>query len=210
VAFYGEHNTDQTIRAFYPDPTFKGTFVDVGAGRPDFLSLSRHFKESGWTVLCIEANPIFAQLHRDAGNRIIECAASNYNADNVDFTICKTNIAGLGGTITMEAASALASSPRYEQAGDIRSKETIKVRVRTLDAILAAEADIKSIDVMTIDVEGGELEVLGGFKNGALHPGLFVIECLFGDRLAQDVAFMRSIGYKLVTRQEYNYFYIRG
>jgi FkbM family methyltransferase len=208
--FYGEHDTDRIIRAFFPDMSFKGTFVDVGAGKPDFLSLSRHFKESGWTVICIEANPAFAKLHRDAGNRIIECAVSNYNADNVDFTICKTHVDGLGGTITMEAASALTSSPRYERAGDIRSKEVIKVKVRTLDAILASEPDIKSIDVMTIDVEGGELEVLGGFTQKHLHPGLFVIECLFGDRLGQDIALMQSIGYKLVTHQEYNYFYVRG
>ena len=208
--FYGEHNTDQVIRSFFPDLAYEGVFIDIGAGRPDFISLSRHFKESGWTVVCIEANPEFARLHRETGNRIIECAVSNYNADNVDFTICKTHVNGFGGTITMEAASALKAIPRYESAGDIRSKEIIKVNVRTLDAILALSlTDIETIDIITIDVEGGELDVLAGFTQKHMYPKLFVIECLFGDRLSQDIALMGSLGYKLVTNQSYNYFYIK-
>jgi FkbM family methyltransferase len=209
MPFYGEHSTDQVIRSFFPDLSHKGTFIDVGAGKPDFLSLSRHFKESGWTVVCIEANPAFAKLHRDAGNRIVECAASNYNADSVDFTVCKTHLHGLGGIVTMEAASALKSTVRYQKAGAVTSGEIIKVKVRTLDAILAEMPDIKSTDVVTIDVEGGELDVLGGFTQRRLYPHLFIIECLFEDRIGQDMALMNSLGYKFVTHQVYNYFYLR-
>ena len=209
MVWYGEFQTDATIRSYFPDMSYKGTLIEVGAGKPDFISLSKHFKESGWTVICVEANPEFARLHREVGNRIVECAASNYNADDVNFTVCRAHVSGLGGIITMEGASALKSTVRYQKAGAVTSGEIIKVKVRTLDSILAEMLDIKSTDVVTIDVEGGELDVLGGFTQRHLYPYLFVIECLFEDRIGQDMALMNSLGYKFVTHQAYNYFYLR-
>lgn len=39
-----------------------GTMIEVGGGKPDFLSMSKHFKLNGWRTIIIEPNPIFAEF----------------------------------------------------------------------------------------------------------------------------------------------------
>jgi len=180
--FYGEFKTDAVIRSYFPDYSYKGTFIEVGAARPDFISQSRHFKENGWNTVGFEANPHFAKMHRDAGNKVIEVALANYIADNVDFQILvATDWAGFeGGVVTMEAASALKPYAHVEAdlaKGNIyKGKQIVKVKVRTLDYIFSHPEEypqiegINKIDVMSIDVEGGELDVLRGFtKKNYIH-----------------------------------------
>ena len=75
--YYAEHNTDRVIReAFFPDFKVKGVMVEVGGGTPEFLSMSKHFKESGWRTIIIEPNPFFAEQHRLIGNEVYEFACS--------------------------------------------------------------------------------------------------------------------------------------
>ena len=166
-----------------------------GAARPDFISLSRHFKESGWNTVGIEANPHFVKMHRDVGNKIVECAVSNYNADNIDFQILVAqDWTGFeGGVVTMEAASALKPYPWVETdlaKGSIyKGRQIIKVRVRTLDYLFenaigpfSDMAGITKVDVMSVDLEGGELDALRGFTKKAFYPFLFVLECPYSNR----------------------------
>jgi len=216
MTFYGEFETDKAIRTIFPDMNYKGTFIEVGAGRPDFISLSRHFFESGWTTVGIEANPEFAQMHRAAGRRVIECAVSNYNKDDENFSIFRaTDWAGYaGGVVTMEAASALKPYPHTAAdmgKGIYKYKKDIKVRVRTLDNLFETEiADIKKVDVISIDVEGGELDVIGGFAKKELYPKVFVIECPYDNRAALEAATLGAIGYKLAHKQQINHFYVKA
>jgi len=215
--FYGEFETDKAIRSYFPDLEYKGTFIEVGAARPDFISLSRHFKENGWTTVGVEANPDFAELHRAAGNRIVQCALSNYIADNIDFQILiARDWSGLpGGVVTMEAASALKPYAHVEvdlQKGALyKGRKIVKVNVRTLDYLFENQlSDIKKVDVMSIDVEGGELDVLRGFTKKELYPSIFVIECPYENRGPEETAVLGSLGYTLVQKHSYNHFYMKA
>src|SRR5271169_6447682 len=40
--------------AFFPDPAYRGTMIEVGAAKPDYLSVSATFRERGWRVISIE------------------------------------------------------------------------------------------------------------------------------------------------------------
>ena len=68
-----------------------GIIVDVGAGRPDFLSISRFYRDVGWRVVAIEPNPMFCARYRAAGFDILEYACGNHDADDVPFTVVTTD-----------------------------------------------------------------------------------------------------------------------
>lgn len=54
-----------------------GIFVDVGAARPDYLSVSALFRQAGWRVLAIKPNPELADLHRARGHEVFEYACGD-------------------------------------------------------------------------------------------------------------------------------------
>jgi FkbM family methyltransferase len=209
VMWYGEFETDRIIRSYFPDMSHKGTFIEIGAARPDFLSLSRHFKESGWNTIGVEPNPYFAKLQRNEGNRVIECALANYISEEANFQILIAYDESKfeSGIVTMESASSLIPYPQFENNLTLyKEQKTIKVKVRTLDHLLSNELkDVKKIDVISIDVEGGELEVLKGFTKKELYPYLFVIECLYENKKIEEI--LGIMGYSLILKHSYNHFY---
>src|SRR5262249_4302535 len=60
--------------------------------------------------------------------------------------------------------------------------KTIKVKLRRLESILRTHApQIRDIDILSVDVEGWELEVLAGLDFSKYRPRVLVIENLFND-----------------------------
>jgi hypothetical protein len=48
MRFHGEGGIDKLIRVvFFPSRAYKGIFVEVGAADPSYLSISKHFRDSG-------------------------------------------------------------------------------------------------------------------------------------------------------------------
>lgn len=68
-----------------------GVFVDIGAARPDFLSISAFHRAIGWRVIAIEPNPEFCELHRARGHEVLQYACGDRDQDNVDFTIADSH-----------------------------------------------------------------------------------------------------------------------
>ena len=207
-----EGNIDSIVwNEFFPNQN-AGVMVEIGAGRPDFLSIGAQFRSKGWRVISIEPNPDFAQKHRELGHEILEYACSDVDADNVDFVVAEARslLSYYGGTVTAESFSSLGVRGKYkDMLTNISEKfalRTIKVSARKLDTILAGLQRIEKIDVLAADVEGWELECLAGFSFGALAPKVAIIENLFQDTSYHD--FMRERGYKLWRVFEPNDVYV--
>ena len=64
-----------------------GVMIEVGGGTPEFLSMSKHFKDSRWRTIIIEPNLSFAQKHRDLGNEVYEYARASEDKTGVPFTV---------------------------------------------------------------------------------------------------------------------------
>ncbi|MGD0520460.1 MAG: FkbM family methyltransferase [Terracidiphilus sp.] len=197
AACHAEADVDRIVQQrFFPGQS-SGIFVEVGAARPDYLSNSALYRSLGWTVIAIEPNPEFCKLHRERGFPILEYACGDHDQDGVDFSVVKTHgVQYLGGDVSYESHSSLAikdSHARLESNLDIRK---IKVNLRRLDTILRTHAaEIGPIDLLSVDVEGWELEVLDGLDFHRYRPRVMVIENLFRDRKYR--AYMRAKGYKL-------------
>jgi FkbM family methyltransferase len=201
--FFAENNTDEYLRnKFFSDYSQTGTVVEVGAATPEFLSMSRHFKLNNWRAVVIEPNPSFVKAHEEFKNEIYAYACSYENKDNVDFTIVHQNI----DKITDHSFSSFSIKDEYvnlnENYLNSLSKTSIQVNQRTLDYIIQ-EANINKIELLTVDVEGWELDVLKGLT--ILQPTVVVLENIFKNQ--EYTEFMNNRGYTLVEHYYLNDIY---
>jgi FkbM family methyltransferase len=166
--------------------------IEVGAAGPTFLSMSRHFRESGWTVLAIEPNPHFIAQHAAAGLNVLPFACGDRDADGVDFEMVHQPVAYAGGEISYESFSALKVTAGYREHNPSISTTTIKVNLRRLDTILR-DCGVRAVDLLSVDVEGWELQVMDGLT---VNPSVVVLE-----------NFLRDPSYALYMRRRGYYFY---
>lgn len=209
--FYGEKNLDECIRnAFFPDYSYRGVFVEVGAAGPEFLSMSMHFRENGWRVISIEPNPEFCKLHREKGYEILQYACGDRDEDDAEFFVVDSQGAAYGGgKVSYESFSSLGLKSSYARLKKDINQQKIIVQLRRLDTILETHApDVSQIDILSVDVEGWELEVLDGLNTAKYRPHLMVIENLFNSN--KYLSYMNAIGYSLWKRASPNDVYIRN
>ena len=208
--FHGEKNIDEQIRnAFFPDYSYRGVFVDVGAAGPEFLSMSLHFRENGWRVIGIEPNPEFCKLHQEKGYEILQYACGDHDEDDVEFFVVNSKGAAYnGGKVSYESFSSLGLKNSYAGLKKDIDQQKITVQLRRLDTILETHApDVKEIDIISIDVEGWELEVIAGLSTAKYRPRVLIIENLFSSN--KYISHMSARGYCLWKRAYPNDVYVR-
>ena len=188
-----ENSLHQYIKGkFFPNADF-GVVVEVGAAGPEHLSQSKPFKDDGWRSICVEPNPKFAQMHRDCGNEIYECAASSTDGDDIDFHISSNCQAESFSSLGISTSLCLGSG--YQGRHSIQTS-VVKVKVRKLDSILQ-ESGVSEIDCLIIDVEGWELDVLKGFNSEKYKPTVIVLEVVGGEEVEKEYTdYMEEIGYQ--------------
>lgn len=207
-SFYAEDEIDRFVREkFFPDYSCKGVIVEVGAAGPQYLSISRHFRESGWQVLAIEPNPDFCDLHRKAGFEVLQYACGDHDEDGVDFEVVHQPADYKGGRITFESFSALKVLDSYRVHNPSIKTRTIKVNLRRLDTILAQHApDVRGIDILSIDVEGWEIGVLEGLSVERYKPKVVIMENFLRDPKYR--TYMKGRGYRLHSDMYPNDIYV--
>jgi FkbM family methyltransferase len=204
----GEGGVDRAVsQRFFPG-VGKGVFLDVGAGRPDFLSMSVHYRELGWRVVAIEPNPFFCEAYRAAGLEVLQYACSDRDEDAAEFEMVDSHGQVYeGGAVSYESFSALAIKPAYRALKPDLDVTRITVEIRRLDTILAEHApEVQRLDVVSVDVEGWELEVLDGLSFERYRPAVLIVENLFND-----ASYRRALGrrgYVLWRRRAPNDVYV--
>jgi len=206
-----EGDVDLVVRkAFFDEPRYRGVIIEVGAAKPDYLSISASFRDLGWRAIAVEPNPVFAELHRALGHEIIECACGESDQEGVPFFIVENRGEYLGGSVSNESFSSLGIRGRFAdlmRTVDTSTKE-IRVRVRRLDTLLSElEITPPEVDILCIDVEGWELEVLSGLSRDEPGPRVLIVENLFGESAYVNAIVER--GYRLWRRIEPNDIFVR-
>jgi FkbM family methyltransferase len=204
-----EGNVDLLVRERFFANAESKVLVEVGAAHPEYLSVSASFRGLGWTVVSVEPNPDFCELHRARGHEVLQYACGDHDEDDVDFRIADSHGASYkGGKVSYESFSSLEIKDAYARILDPNvSFRTIKVDLRRLDTLLADHApEIQRIDLVTVDVEGWELEVLDGLNFERLTPRVLIIENLFAEKRYRD--YMRNRGYALWRHVEPNDIYV--
>jgi FkbM family methyltransferase len=168
-----------------------GFFVEVGANRPQQESQTWHLEQLGWTGILIEPQPDLAgELRRKRSATVFAVACSSpQNA---------------GRSMRLHVAGALSALDRMAPGAE--PERVIEVPVRTLDDILSEARAPAAFEFLSIDVEGHELEVLGGFDLARWRPRLVLLEDHVGD--LNKHRFLTAAGYRLVRRCENNGWYV--
>jgi len=188
----GGRREQALVREFFGGAR-SGYFVEVGANRPRQESQTWHLEQLGWTGVLIEPQPNLAEdLRRLRAAQVFAVACSSpQNA---------------GKRLRLHVAGALSSLDRERMAPGAEPERVIEVPVRTLDDVLTEARVPAGFDFLSVDVEGHELEVLGGFDFARWRPRLVMLEDHVGN-LARH-RFLKNAGYRLVRRFENNGWYV--
>lgn len=179
-----------------------GVFVEVGANDPTSPeSQSYHLEtELGWTGLLIEPIPYLAELARnERPNAVVcECACTSpQKVGSLELLIPKVGTELMTGHASLEANI---DEHNYQEF------EKVSVEAITLSD-LCARNNIRNIDLLSIDVEGAELDVLLGADLQNMQPKLILLEdkhlYLFKHR------FLAKAGYVLAQRHNRNCWYVK-
>jgi FkbM family methyltransferase len=189
--FREEEDEQQLIREFFDGAS--GFFVEVGANHPYSGSQSWHLEQRGWSGILVEPLPELAEKLRQMRSAKVFCVACS----------SPTNA---GQRRPFYVADKLSSLDRDRMATGSRPQAVIEVPLRTLDDILAEAGAPSSIDFLSVDVEGHEIEVLRGFDFTRWRPRLILLEDHVADLSTH--RFVRSAGYRLVRRTGLNGWYI--
>ncbi len=187
-----------------------GVIVDVGAARPDYLSVSAHFRSLGWRVIAIEPNPEFCRLYGERGLEVLQYACGSRDEDDVPFQVVDSHGAAYdGGQVSFESFSSLSIKPEYAALKKGLEPREIRVKLRRLDTILEKHArDVGRIDVLSVDVEGWELEVLDGLDFARHRPRVVIVENLFNARRYRE--YLERRGFLLWRRVYPNDVFVSG
>ena len=125
-----------------------GFYVDVGAGQPVNLSVTKWFYDLGWSGINIEPHEgLHAELATERPRDInLRCAAG---AAHDELQFVETDVP--------ELSHLLDAMGHTSPHGEVK-----KVTVMPLDEIVRRHGRGRQIDFLKIDVEGAEREVLSG------------------------------------------------
>ncbi|MEI0527846.1 FkbM family methyltransferase [Brachyspira intermedia] len=197
----------QYLKSIKNDFFSNGFYIDIGAHDGISGSTTLIFEKLGWKGICVEANPInYEQLLKNRKNSLcINAAVSNQNMPKAQFVDIEIHnfLSFLNlGISDEEYNNRLVNAKKYlESLGILKENDELKlnfidVEVINFDEIMKKFPNVKHIDFLSIDIEGGELNLL---KSIDFHKFSFSMIGLEGhDNIIID--FMLENGYKVFTK----------
>lgn len=203
--FHGEfldgYYVDGILRNYFPNKQ-NGVFFDVGAFEPIRISNSFHFEKNGWDCYCFEANTQQIPLLKSVRKNVFNYAIADQDKDNVSFHVVSNGEWTAG-------YSAIEISEDYKRIfpGGIKSVTVINVPQKTLNTIIQENIpNLVEIDIMSVDVEGGELNVLKGIDLNKYKPKVICLENVTNDIDIQ--LYLEKYNYRLDKQVRYNQYYV--
>lgn len=163
---YSQYKEDLLLEEYFCNKD-TGTCVEVGCYDGVTYSTTYLFEKIGWKCVLIEPNPLLHEkIESIRKSKLYKCAASN-----------QSGFATLHIAEGIEELSTLSSDVNQMQRVQRQSQrvQSINVETCTLDEILLEE-EISTVDFITIDVEGFELNVLEGFSLEKWRPKIIILE----------------------------------
>lgn len=200
---YGELGQDLIAYSLFGGKK-DGFYIDIGAHDGVVGSNSLLFEENGWNGICIEPNPqIFERLRK---NRKCDC----YNLAIFSQDIDKMKLATSGNTGLSTLEVNLDDYQRKRLCYDYGKNyeiQYIEVQAITFDRLMKDYPDVYHIDFISMDIEGGEFEVLRGIDFDRYTFSLMVIEK--HPRVKHLIPnFLKSKGYRMLMTSAWDFYFV--
>jgi FkbM family methyltransferase len=199
LRYYGQNGEDAILWRFFHKP--HGFYVDIGAFDGKYLSNSLIFERSGWHGICVEAHPQYAELCRQNRPRatVVNKAVVADNRDTVELVADQTGLF-TGQTPDMETVE------RWFRACDFPDPqwETIEIEATTLEKLLGR---CPPIDFLSLDIEGGETDVLLTIDFELHRPRVLLLEANTAEELEALEETLALVGYRVARSMLWNHFF---
>jgi FkbM family methyltransferase len=169
VKYYSQHGEDFLLDQIFEHKE-EGYFVEVGCIDGRRFSNTLTFEERGWKGMCVEAHEGFIELLKKnrPGSIICHCAAAEQDEEGVTFY---ANARGSLSTLDPNKESEFKEKFKEYFTGFQKQQ----VQKRRLDTLFK-ENKVGKIDILSIDIEGYELEALRGIEFNKCRPRVIVVE----------------------------------
>jgi FkbM family methyltransferase len=166
--YYSQHGEDALLDLIFKDQK-DGFFVEVGCIDGKCFSNTLTFEERGWKGMCVEAHAGYIELlKRNRPNSIIcHCAAGEADEDAIFYANARGSLSTLDKT----------KEENFQQnyGSYFSGFEEQNVRKARLSSLLD-KYQISEIDILSLDIEGYEVEALKGLDILRHRPKVLVIE----------------------------------
>ncbi len=156
-----QQEEEKLVREFFQNDD-SGFYVEVGANHPTDGSQTWHLEQHGWTGVLVEPQPDLAAF-----------LVTMRKTAKV-FPVACTSPDNAGQMMSLHVDGARSGLDRDRMAPGSNTSFVIAVPTRTLDSILEEAQAPSPIDLLSVDVEGHELEVLSGFDFERWQPLLIL------------------------------------
>jgi FkbM family methyltransferase len=167
---YSQQCEDLTVARYFAGRSHMGFYVDVGAHHPVNKSNTYAFYRRGWHGINIDANPDAIQLFEPRRPRDINILAAISESPSEHVYTKFRNSAF--NTLDTGVAKAVAAGGQK-----VVGRTSVKTRPlrSVLDEFIPKD---QSIDFLSVDVEGFDLEVLRSNDWTRHRPAVVVVECM--------------------------------
>jgi len=196
--YFGLHGLDKKLEKYLDFDN--GYYVELGANDGYNQSNTLYFERSrGWRGVLIE--PVAKNfkkcfLVRSEKNHIFHAACVSFSYVKPSVSLRYANLMttpiGLESDIDSPVDHA-ESGAQYLRKGD--GTVDINAGARTLESILEEIKAPRTIDLLSLDVEGAEIEVLKGVDHTRYRFDKLLVECRAFDTMN---AYLESNGYQLL------------
>ena len=195
--FYSQDDQDKYLEEKIFRGYRDGIFIDVGAFDGKTINNTLYFEETNnWRGINIEPIPnVYDQLVINRPKSInINCAVCNNNGET-EF-ICSTGLEVLSGIKdTYDPRHCNRLLTESQQTG--ATTQLIKVQTRRLEAI-CDEHNITHINYLSIDVEGGEFNVIKSINFDKVFIDIIAFENNYNDVSIPIVKYLEDKGFIII------------
>lgn len=200
--FYSQTGQDQYLEEHVFKGYKQGVFMDIGAHNGIDINNTLYFeKQHGWNGINVEANPsVYKDLTLNRPHNInINCAVCNQ--DGVSEFICNTGytegLSGLSTTYDPRHMNRLMNENRVHKS----TTQRIAVDTKRMETI-CDEHNIKHVNYLSIDVEGGEMEVIKSINFDKMFIDVIGFENNYPDTSVAIVTYLKSKHYVMLKQYD--------
>lgn len=206
LEFHSQFDQDRYLYQKFFKEKRNGIFVDIGAHDGVTFSNTYFFEKTmGWTGICIEPIPEVFECLKNARDALCIQGCISSHQGTVPFLRIKGDSEMLSGILNNYDPEHLNRVQKELEAYG-GSAEIITVLCYDLTTLLLSQG-LSHIDYMSIDTEGGELEILKSLDFQSIEVEVIDVENNLGTDRFKD--FLEPLGYKRVIKLGVDEIYAR-